>query len=122
MTDAAQALSSQRERDIRERLAKITPGAWNVENEEGRLFRVISMQIVKGGWNIPEIAFCKDKREDALFIAAVPRDIADLLAEIGRLRAELSEQTRLVARYRPYAVGHALDNFIRTEEHDDDAG
>ena len=86
-------LSAEREREIRARLTVITPGPWHGEHAPGLHDCAI---IGDDGWITPGPSgpeYGVDSmqgRADAEFIAHAPADVATLLAEVERLRAELA--------------------------------
>lgn len=62
---------------IRDRLKAATPGPWT------------AIESMIGGWFIDEVAGpMYIGKDDAIFIACAPEDIAVLLSEVERLRSE----------------------------------
>lgn len=82
---------------IRERLAAATPGPWRAEYSGATGPVVMDAESVDAR---DHVARCPHYRghADAGFIAHTPTDVAALLAEVERLRAERSGMT---ARYAP---------------------
>ncbi len=128
MTDNAQqqaqqqALTDEREAEIRGRLAKITPGEWR-GCQEGECPCCMVWSIEDDvPVHVPATFDWADtlpppeqKLGNARLIAHAPSDIADLLAEVARLRQREIELERLIALYKPYAIDHAIrnGNFLR---------
>jgi hypothetical protein len=89
-------LTESRLREIEDRLAKITPKPWahewsgnegDVESGHG----VVSMahgEICRLRGHLP----VAEQAANGVFIAEAPNDVAELLAEVRRLRARLGEE------------------------------
>ena len=77
---------------IQERLDARTPGTWDWDDETGTL-------IAQDGDDFaPVLAYGNSWQEDRDLIAHAPQDMADLLAEVERLRARLTVDDAMVKR------------------------
>jgi hypothetical protein len=94
-------LSEERLAEIRARLENATPGPWEWEGTDG------SLSLLKAGEDRMVLAVSRCDScwksqgrcwhpvdEDAVFIAHAPEDLAALLAEVDRLRAERKQHNR----------------------------
>lgn len=89
------SITEKRLDEIRERLDAATPGPWMPDNDEPGY--VIAPDD-PSGWDGYLIARTVDhdgglfvQEHNAELIAHAPQDLADLLAEVGRLRGELAK-------------------------------
>lgn len=89
-------LSEQRLSEIRARLKAATPGPWMLSEAKYSVPGEVVVSDVDGDFrsiltiradDVPVV----DKDDDAAFIVNAPTDIADLLAEVERLRAHGAE-------------------------------
>lgn len=87
-------LTPAHEQAIRARLAAATGGPWTVDDDDPEYI----VFPEKGGYDGLVIAKVVDQDEalfpvehNGQFIAHAPTDIADLLAEVARLRGELAD-------------------------------
>ena len=96
-TPAAKPLSAERLAEIRERLATISPAPWKRDpatggNDCGVVYSAEEdtvLQVFGNGW-------CVERQEeygeaDLDFLEAAPTDMAALISELDRTRAELRE-------------------------------
>lgn len=81
-------LSEQRLSEIRARLKAATPGPWAEHDEVPRVPVSLSIDPDMSLLGLDRDGYAHvESREDAEFIINAPVDIADLLAEVERLRA-----------------------------------
>lgn len=81
-------LSEQRLSEIRARLKAATPGPWAEHDEVPRVPVSLSVDPNMSLLGLDLDGYARmDSQEDAEFIIHAPTDIADLLAEVERLRA-----------------------------------
>lgn len=99
-------MDDKRLKEIRERLAKTTPGPWR-QIKDGLLACGLPSDTytIKGEHVVAGDVY----REDAAFIANAPTDIADLLAEVERLKAELEHERLRLAACGVAALGYTDD-------------
>jgi hypothetical protein len=76
-------------------LANATPGPWAVRVSQDDHGRPCDDVISKGNGNINVCSECDETTGDAALIAAAPTLIAELVAEVERLRAEPGRAERL---------------------------
>jgi hypothetical protein len=101
-------MDDQRLLQIRERLAKATPGPW--ERKAGyRTYRVLYRH---DGETVREVATCSESIQDmrdADFIAHAPADVADLLTAVDRLTLHLAE----VQQEKKYTEADLIESMCK---------
>lgn len=112
---------------IKARIARATPGPWRVKEADPRRIHRGTVQVEEHGRVIETVAECYcggyegHGLHNAELVANAPTDLDALVAEVERLRAEVSRERSAVLDYLAYRIemshySDAIREFVNARD------
>jgi hypothetical protein len=112
---------------IKARIARATPGPWRVKEADPRSIHRGTVQVEENGRVIETVAECYcggyegHGLHNAELVANAPTDLDALVAEVERLRAEVSRERSVVLDYLAYRIemshySDAIREFVNARD------